>query len=259
MGFVYRLCSALRLANGKLRPKTAAVVLAGGVGARMQAETGETKQLLSVCGIPVVVRSLLAFEKSLYIDEIVLVVRKEETERVKALLAEYGIKKVSKIVLGGQTRQESAENGFNAISSSMKFVAIHDAARCLITVEMIAKVVSAAYAHRAASAGAPVSDTVKEIDKNGYVVNTPDRAFLFAAQTPQVFSASLYRVAVETAKREGFTATDDNMLVERLGQAVKMINCGEENIKITTRKDLILVEALLIAREEGVKKKRQKP
>ena len=245
MGFVYQLCRALRAVNGKFRPRTAAVILAGGVGARMQREAGETKQLLSVAGAPVVIHSVLAFENSPYIDEIVLVTRAEEKERLKALLAKYNVQKVAKIVLGGETRQQSAENGFNAISSGMKFVAIHDAARCLITPEMIGKVISASYANRAASAGTPVTDTVKEVDANGYVLNTPDRASLWAAQTPQVFETSLYRVAIEMAKREGYAVTDDNMLVERLGQTVKMVDCGEENIKITTPKDLILAEAFL--------------
>ncbi len=250
MGFVYQLCRALRAVNGRFRPRTAAVILAGGVGSRMQRETGETKQLLSVCGVPVLIHSVLAFERSPYIDEIVLVTRKEEVARVKALVASYGVQKVTKIVLGGDTRQKSAENGLNALSSAMKFVAIHDAARCLITAEMIGKVVSAAYAHRAASAGTPVTDTVKEIDINGFVVNTPNRASLWAAQTPQVFQSTLYRVAVETAKKEGFSATDDNMLVERLGQTVKMVDCGAENIKITTPKDLVLAEAILKSRSK---------
>ncbi|MBQ8908253.1 MAG: 2-C-methyl-D-erythritol 4-phosphate cytidylyltransferase [Clostridia bacterium] len=245
MGFIYQLCRALRAVNGKFRPRTAAIILAGGEGLRMQTQNGETKQMRYVDGKPVVVHSLLAFERSPYIDEIVLVTRKEEKERIKTWLAEYKIGKVSKIVLGGDTRQKSAENGLDAISPSMKFVAIHDAARCLITPEMIGKVISAAYAHRAASAGAPVTDTVKETDVNGYVLKTPDRATLWAAQTPQVFQTSLYRVAVETAKKASFAATDDNMLVERLGQTVKMVDCGRENIKITTPVDLILAEAIL--------------
>ncbi|MBP3436856.1 MAG: 2-C-methyl-D-erythritol 4-phosphate cytidylyltransferase [Clostridia bacterium] len=251
MGLTYQISRILRTLNGKIRPKTAAVVLAGGVGARMQC-TETTKQLLTLCGVPVVVRSVMAFDSSPYIDEIVVVVRQEEKKMIEDLLRKHQVKKVSKIVLGGETRQQSAEKGLDAVSPAIKYIAIHDAARCLITPKMIDKVVSAAYGTRAASAGTPASDTVKEVDKNGFVTKTPERATVWLAQTPQVFQISLYRVAVEMAKKDSFAVTDDNMLVERLGQAVKMVDCGKENIKLTVPQDLLFAEAILQSREKGV-------
>ena len=250
MRFRTKVNSLLRLLTLTRRPRTAAVILAGGVGSRMQNKDHTTKQLLTLGGIPVVIRSLTAFDQSPYIDELVLVIRKEEKDTIKALLEVYKIKKPLRLVAGGETRQLSAISGFLAISQKAKFVAIHDAARCLVTEDMIAKVVSAAYADGAASAAAPVHDTVKQVDKDRKVIKTLDRATLWRAGTPQVFRADLYRAAAFTAQKEGFEATDDNMLAERIGYAVRMVDCGEENIKLTTKTDLYIAEAILRSRGE---------
>ena len=253
MSFTYQIGRALRLLCGKVRPKTAAVILAGGSGTRMQLRENITKQLLLVDGVPVLIRSISAFEASEYIDEIVVVAKAEELTTVEALVLEYGLKKVARIVSGGDTRQASARRGLEAVSSKMKYIAIHDAARCLVTPAMIADVVSAAYANRAASAGRACTDTVKRVTTQGYVSETLDRETLFFAQTPQVFDVSLYRAAAYMAKQKEECVTDDNMLVEKLGQAVKMVDCGEENIKITTQTDLYMAEAILRARNEKSK------
>ena len=115
---------------------------------------------------------------------------------------------------------------------------------------MIADVVSAAYAHRAASAATRVHDTVKRANGAGDVLETVDRRDLWLAQTPQVFSADLYRAAAYTAAQAGFAATDDMMLCERIGQTVRLIDCGEENFKITTPTDLARAEFVLSRRGE---------
>lgn len=251
MSFGYQIGRVLRLFCGKVRPKTAAVILAGGSGTRMQLKENITKQLLLLDGVPVLIRSAQSFEASDYIDEIVIVAKKEELSIVEALVLEYGLKKVSRIVSGGETRQISARRGLEAISSKMKYIAIHDAARCLVTPAMIADVVSAAYANRAACAGRACTDTVKQITPQGYAEKTIDRDTLFMAQTPQVFDVSLYRAAAYMAKQKEESATDDSMLVEKLGQAVKIVDCGEENIKITTAIDLYVAEAILRTRSEN--------
>jgi 2-C-methyl-D-erythritol 4-phosphate cytidylyltransferase len=113
---------------------------------------------------------------------------------------------------------------------------------------MIADVVSAAYANRAASAGCTSVDTLKRVSVDGYITETIDRSEVYRAQTPQVFDCNLYRAAVYSAGKDGILATDDNMLVERLGQTVKMVNTGEENIKITTAIDFAVAQAILEAR-----------
>ncbi len=253
MSLTYQIGKVLRLLCGKVRPRTAAVILAGGSGTRMRLQENITKQLLLLDGIPVLIRSIRAFEASDYIDEIVVVAKKEELATVEALVLEYGLKKVTRIVSGGETRQVSARRGLEAISSKMKYIAIHDAARCLVTPAMIADVVSAAYANRAASAARTCTDTVKRVNTKGYVEETLERETLYFAQTPQVFDVSLYRAAAYMAKQKEESVTDDNMLVEKLGQAVKMVDCGEENIKITTATDLYVAEAILRARAEEKK------
>lgn len=244
----------LRTLTGREKPFTSAVVVAAGSGTRMADPAGRTKQLIELCGIPVAVRSILAFEASDYIDEIILVVREEEREAFQSLIAEYGIQKVRAIVKGGETRQRSALAGFNKTAPESKFVAIHDAARCLITPDMVGAVVATAYACGAAAAGCRVHDTVKTADSAGRVEATLDRDKLWLAQTPQIFKSDLYRAAAYTALEDDFSATDDCALVERLGQVVKLVDCGPDNLKITTPQDLRYAAFLLGERENAREK-----
>ena len=160
----------------------------------------------------------------------------------------HSITKLTKLVQGGETRAESVKNGFSAIDKKAKYVAIHDGARCLITPEMIRKVLRAAYRNKAASAATSVSDTVKLSDKRHMISQTLDRDLIYLAQTPQVFHADLYRAALAKCNPEG--CTDDNQLMEQLGVAVKLVDCGKENIKITRPEDIRFAELLLAARGE---------
>ncbi len=250
----YWLSSAIRFVFRRKRPYTAAILLAGGVGSRMKTADGKTKQLLSVGGIPVVVRTARAFDECPYIDDIILVCRREEIALITTWMKEYNIRKFRAAVSGGSTRQHSAIAGFEAIDGDRtRFVAIHDAARCLVTPDMIADVVATAYAERAAAAATRMHDTVKEATSAGYVTKTVDREMLWAAQTPQVFSADLYRAAAYTAMQAGFVATDDMMLCERIGQTVRLIDCGEENFKITNPTDLSRAEWILAERAKKEK------
>lgn len=235
---------AHRLIHGGA-PNTAAVILAAGLGTRMQSAAKNTKQLRTLLSVPVVVHSLRAFEACPEISEIVLVARAEETEAMRALVSEYGIKKVSRIVVGGKTRQASAKNGFLTIGKKAKYVAIHDAARCLILPSQISDVVTAAWTHRAATAATAVEDTVKIATKEGFIERTVPRETVYAAQTPQVFDCDLYAAALYTAEKRGDTVTDDNMLLENIAQAVKLVDCGKNNFKITTEEDILRAEALL--------------
>ncbi len=249
MSITYRIGAVLRALKGKRRPYTTAIILAGGVGSRMHSEDGLTKQLMLLDGVPVLMRSAIAYENSEYIDEIVIVARKEELSDVALLAKEYGLTKLARIVSGGKTRRLSALRGLRSVSKQTKFVAFHDAARCLVTPKMIASVASSAYAVRAASAGCVSTDTVKRVNENGYIVETLDRNYIYKAQTPQIFEIGLYRAAAYSAKDdEGIT--DDNMLLESIGQAVKIIDTGTENIKLTTPLDFKIAEAILATRRE---------
>lgn len=226
-------------------PNTAAVILAAGLGTRMQSSTEKTKQLRTLLSVPVVVHSLRAFEACPEISEIVLVARAEELEVMQTLVSKYGIKKLSRIVVGGKTRQASAKNGFLAIGKKAKYVAIHDAARCLILPSQIGNVVTAAWTHRAATAAAVMEDTVKLATKEGFIERTVPRETVFAAQTPQVFDCDLYAAALYTAEKRGDVVTDDNMLLENITQAIKLVDCGKNNFKITTEEDILRAAALL--------------
>jgi 2-C-methyl-D-erythritol 4-phosphate cytidylyltransferase len=217
-----------------------------------------TKQLKMLFGKPVIIHTLSAFEKCKYIDEIVIVARKEEIDEIKGLVSEYGIKKVSCVVEGGSERSESAFLGLKGVSRKAEYVAIHDVARCLITPEAISDVVSAAYAYRAASAGCRVKDTVKRVNSNGFIIDTPKRDELWLAQTPQVFSYQPIKEAYEKLlaseedlMQKGISVTDDAMVMETFGTLpVKLVTGSYRNIKITTPEDLKIAEAFLNAPSE---------
>ena len=227
---------------------TAAIIVASGNSTRMGG--GISKQLLPLDNIPVVARTISAFDECEYISEIIVVAKKEEFPFYKDFQKTYNFKKLVRLVSGGATRQESVKNGFSAISKDMKFVAIHDGARCLITPEQIRDVCRVAYKVGAATAATRSTDSVKiSSGKNLYIESSANRDHVWLAQTPQVFSATLYRAAAYTARQAKFTATDDAMLCERIGQAVRLVDCTEENFKITTEADLYRAEAVLRARE----------
>lgn len=232
------------------RAFVSAVILAGGSGSRMGTDT--TKQMLVLDGMPLVVHTLLAFEKSEHIDEIVVVAREDECAEYEQFKEEYGITKLSKTVVGGDTRQQSAKNGFDAISGNADYVAIHDAARALITPEQIKAVVMSALAHGAAIAATPATDTIKYAE--GVTIGeTVPRENIWLAQTPQVFRDEIYRAAAYTAEKEGFVATDDASLVENIGITVYLVDTGTDNFKVTYKTDLLRAEQLLLERKEGKK------
>lgn len=227
---------------------TSAIILAGGSGSRMMSD--KTKQFMDILGITVLERTVTAFAKSTSIDEIIVVTKADEKESVTELLGGKEYAKPLRIVTGGAYRAESAKNGFLAVAPETDFVAIHDAARCLITAEMIDKVVEKAHKSGAATAVCGVSDTVKTVDTDGKIVSTLPRELVYRAQTPQVFSKELYKRALSSC--DDLTGvTDDNMLVEMIGVDIYAVDLGQNNIKITTRDDLTLARNILIERGES--------
>jgi 2-C-methyl-D-erythritol 4-phosphate cytidylyltransferase len=165
------------------------------------------------------------------------------------LCKEHSISKVTKIVQGGYTRQESVLCGLDAVSKKSKYVAIGDGARCLITPEQIKSVCRAAYKYKAATAAHKCTDTVKIANKNGFIESTADRDTVWLAQTPQAFKTKLYRAAAYTALKKGTQVTDDNSLVENVGHPIRLVECGAQNIKITTREDIAIADGVLADRE----------
>ena len=246
----YKISDLFRAAMGKFdsRHFVSAIIVAGGSSSRMGGDT--TKQMMLVGAIPVVVRTLLAFERNDYIKEIIVVAKADETDRYIAFKDEYSISKLVCVTEGGATRQESVLNGFEKISSKSDYVAIHDAARCFVTDKVIEDTIRAAYKHDAACAAIPVKDTAKYADSKGYIDHTVDRNYLWRAQTPQVFKANLYRAAAYYSKEQGLEATDDCMLAENAGFRVKLVESDEDNIKITTPYDIKTGEFILKKRGE---------
>ena len=227
-------------------PYVTAIILAAGSGSRMNSSV--PKQRLTINGESILRHTARAFEKSREIDSIVVVSREDEIEwATNELKNDFG--KVHAIVCGGKNRAESACKGFYAIDSHTDFVAIHDGARCLVTDEIIDNVVRAAYVHSAASAMHSVSDTLKKVGDSGFVNATISREGMYAAQTPQVFSRELYARAME-GLRPDETITDDNMLVERIGEKVFAVEAGRENIKVTTPEDVGYAEYVLKRRHD---------
>ena len=227
--------------------KTSAVILAGGTGSRMMSD--KTKQFMDICGMTVLERTVLSFEKSSLIDEIIVVVREDEKEAVYSVLMPHKYEKPLKFCVGGECRALSAKNGFAAVDPECDFVAIHDAARCLITPEMIDKVVETAHKNRAATAVCGVTDTVKTVDENGKITSTIPRNTVYRAQTPQVFAKELYEMALLECK-DFSVITDDNMLVENIFSDIYAVDLGETNIKITTPEDLEIAKNVLRKRGE---------
>lgn len=222
---------------------TSAIIVAAGKSTRMNGTV--PKQLVYLRGIPVAIRSVLAFEKCPLIDEIIVVAAKGEEAEYKKFKREYGLKKLTNIVTGGATRAESVLSGFEAVSEKCEFVAIHDGARCLIKTSDIERVIKAAYGCGAAIAAAKSTDTLKRVNEKGIIESTVDRDCILRAQTPQVFMKEIYAASVYSPRDDDAKITDDSMLAESKGFKVKAVDVGAYNLKITTGEDIFLAERII--------------
>jgi 2-C-methyl-D-erythritol 4-phosphate cytidylyltransferase len=230
------------------RPFCSALVAAAGQSSRM-GEAGN-KLFLPLGGIPVLVHSLQALSQAESVDEIVVATREEDIVSVSDLCHAYGITKPVKIIRGGKSRVESVLLAALEADHRAELLAVHDGARPLVTSALIDDVISKAVRCGAAAPAVPVKDTIKRVDRDGRVEETPDRAGLRAVQTPQVFAADLLKAALQSALDDGAEITDDCSAVERLGKVVYLCQGSEENLKITTPVDLLFAEAILQERWE---------
>jgi 2-C-methyl-D-erythritol 4-phosphate cytidylyltransferase len=223
--------------------KTVAIIPAGGAGRRM--ESGIPKQYLPLAGIPVLVHTLQAFDRSAVIDEIFLAVPKEDIPEVRrGIVLKYGISKVVLVLAGGAKRQDSVRNALFHVRDEHEIVLVHDGVRPFVSGELISQAVAAAGVWGAAAVGVPVKDTVKEADAAGWVKKTVAREGLWLTQTPQAFHRPIIVTAYERAAADGFYGTDDASLVERMGIPVRMILGDCDNIKLTTPEDLLLGDVI---------------
>ncbi len=221
--------------------KTTALIAAAGSGTRMQSDV--PKQFLKIDGIPVIAKTLAVFQKSPLIDEIVIIAGKGYKKEIKAISDEYNISKLTAIVSGGDTRQQSVMNGLSAVRGEN--VLIHDGVRPFITEKMISDVTNALNKYDAAAVGVPVNDTLKSADKDMEIVKTVDRSSLYAIQTPQGFKTEKILKAHTYAKENSLTVTDDCALFEQLKIPVKIVSGSATNIKITTPDDLKISKGLM--------------
>lgn len=221
-----------------------AVIVAAGRGTRMGA--ADNKAYLAVAGRPVLAHSLDAFERCGRVEAVVIVAAEHEVGRAEALARAGGFRKVAVVVPGGAERQDSVLAGLRALDT--EGVLVHDAARPMVTPTEIAACCDAAEASGAAALAVPVKDTIKVV-QGGMIVDTPDRSTLYAVQTPQAFRRAELLEAHRSARETGAAATDDAMLLERLGRPVAVVPGSYANFKITTPEDLLVAELFLSARQ----------
>lgn len=212
------------------------VIVAAGTGSRMN--MGINKQFIKLEGKEIIAYTIEKFYNNSNIEDIVVVVKEDESEFFKKeILDKYNFKNV-KIAYGGKERQDSVYNGLKLLDEKCDVVLIHDGARPFVSDKIIDKSIEEAKEHKAIVVGVPVKDTIKVIDNDKNIVDTPNRSVLWAVQTPQTFDYNILIHAYKDAFKNGFYGTDDAMLVERIGYKVKMLEGSYNNIKITTQEDL---------------------
>ena len=224
--------------------KVTALVPAAGMGRRMGRAVA--KQFLPLGDKPMLAHTLLAFQRSSQIDEIIPILSEEDMEHcLKDVIEAFHITKVRTLVVGGKERQDSVYHGIQKLEKDAAVVLVHDGVRPFVTAEMIGECVELARKGECVTVGVPLKDTIKKVDDQGRILQTLDRGRLWAIQTPQAFPVKVLVKAHEESFRKKFSGTDDATLVERNGGTVRVIMGSYENIKITTPEDLILAEEIM--------------
>jgi 2-C-methyl-D-erythritol 4-phosphate cytidylyltransferase len=221
-----------------------AIIVAAGQGTRMQ--DTQRKQYLSLAGLPILTRTLVVFDKCELVEQIVVVIPQDDFNFCrKNILEPAGL--AAKILLapGGRRRQDSVFNGLKAVDPGCSIVAIHDGVRPFLQVDQLVECIEGARESGACIMGVPACETLKQVNASDHIIRTLKRDDVWLAQTPQTFHYDLIRSAHERARVEGFSATDDACLVERLGKAVKMVTGSRHNIKITIPEDLEMARYIL--------------
>lgn len=218
-----------------------AIIACAGSFSRMN---GVNKQLLELDGIPVAVRSMLAFEQLDEVTEIIVSARENEIDEYKKLAEKHGVTKLKAVVKGGETRQQSIFSAYKEVSKETRYVAVHDGARPLVSPENIKQCIRDASIFGGAVLGVPVKDTIKNVD-GGLITDTPDRRKLYITQTPQIFRKDIYVKGINFANSHELDFTDDCQLAEAVGAKVAMTESSYRNIKITTPEDIAVAEILL--------------
>lgn len=223
--------------------RVAVIITAAGVGKRFG--PGPHKPFVRLGHQPILAWSLKACERTAEVTEVVLVVHRADLARARRLVTRSGCRKVRAIIPGGATRADSVYAGLRAASPDMEIVAVHDAARPLVTPDLIRRVVDAAARDGAALAATPMVPTTKLVDAHGRVIKTLDRRQLWGAQTPQAFRRTVLEAAYQAIRGPARQrATDEAMLVELYGVKSRIVEDTPRNLKITTPEDLAVAQVL---------------
>ena len=212
------------------------VIVAAGSGSRMKRDIN--KQFIKLDGKEIIAYTIEKFYKSEDIGDIVIVIKEyEEKYFIENIIIKYGFDNI-KLAYGGKERQDSVYNGIKKLNRNCEIVLIHDGARPFVNEDIIKNSIEEAKENNAVVVGVPVKDTIKVVDSDGNIVDTPNRSLLWSVQTPQSFKYEIITKAYEYAYSNDYYGTDDAMLVEHIGYNVKMIEGSYDNIKITTEEDL---------------------
>lgn len=224
-----------------------AILVAAGDSRRM----GFDKLFATIAGQPVIAHTIRAFERTSSVNEIIVVAREDRHEKIKGIVRAEKFGKIQSIVRGGKHRQDSVRAGLDALGSAAQYVAVHDAARPLVTPEQIERVFKQCQKHRAAALAESINDTLKRADSDLLVAGSVDRDQLYAMQTPQIFERQLLEEAYRAVYRDNVPVTDEVSAVERLGHRVVLVVNEDHNFKITYPRDLPLAKFVLEQRSRS--------
>ncbi len=230
------------------------LIPAAGMGRRMGSDGlrpgggYRNKLLLTLLGQPLLAWTLLSAEAATCIHWIGIMGQPVDFPEFKDILATVNLSKPVELIVGGDTRQQSVYNGLQALPSDAEQVLIHDGARCLVTPELFERCAQALQEYQGLIAAIPVKDTIKVVDEDGLILDTPERKQLWAAQTPQGFDVKLLKDCHEQGRQQGWEVTDDAALFEKCGLSVHIVMGEETNLKVTTPVDLSVAEFILKAR-----------
>lgn len=219
------------------------LIPAAGMGRRMGSD--RNKLLLTLLGKPLLAWTLLAADASHKIQWIGIMGQLTDFPDFEGILRDLNLTKPVKLIEGGATRQESVYNGLQALPPSAQNVLIHDGARCLATPDLFDRCGEALNTCQGLIAAIAVKDTIKIVDDQGLIVDTPDRSKLWAAQTPQGFNVNLLKECHERGKKLAWEVTDDAALFEKCNLPVRIVEGEETNLKVTTPVDLAIAEFIL--------------
>lgn len=222
--------------------KIQAIIPAAGDGTRLK--TRLAKPLVLLNGRPLFIYALQAMEQCPAVAGVIVAAHENHLNVFEKLVKKFKLKKVRRIVSGGATRCESVQKALHALDSDTEAVLIHDGARPFLKPDLILRVIKALRKNSAIVAGVPVKPTIKKVDPiNLYVQETLPRETLWEVQTPQAFKKDILLKAHQLMLESN--PTDDAVLVEKMGVKVKMILGDYQNIKITTREDLMMSKVFL--------------